>query len=211
MGEPVLIAARDARTISVHAVRPPPSRRKEIEAALSDLQAAGLVAFTATSGEPDEVSLEALGDVSGSSSESRLVDSPLAKEFGSAQELASRAPAIVKAVEELYAQAWALQRRAGISGLKESPARWLSEVMHRDHSARLQMLLRQIEEATQPLGPVEPGCTVASSQTPLGAAGELTAIIHRLFAPTGPVDFAVVESDLTRLPKLMAMLKCAAR
>ena len=213
--EPVLITRAADGKLLVTAVAPPPSRRKDIEQALRDLEQKGVVAFRVAGETAEPINPEAVGDATqGGQASGRLANSPLAQSFGGGPELVRRSSRIVKLAEAVYAQAWALHRHETL-GLKESsessPARWLAEAMHRDHTLEVQKLIGELQGELSPIvEAIDAACPSTDSKL-FDVSGELTAVIHRLFAPAANEDLGTVDEDVGKLAGLIRQLHCATR
>jgi hypothetical protein len=215
-GEPILIARRGGMALSVTAVGPPERRSEEIAEALADLSQRGLVQFESTGSSNSELPPEALGDAATAvRPPAAVAHSPLVRRFGSEAEFAHRSANALRLAESIYAQAWALQRHGRLpvpDHAHRSPARWLAEAMHRDHSAQIHKLLEQLEDEVSPLLQARAaGCVAGRGATAFESAMEIAAITHRLFAPATAEDLTAAEADAARLGDALSALRCTVQ
>jgi hypothetical protein len=214
-GEPILITRNGTASLLVTAVGPPERRSAEIQEALADLTQQRLVRFEATETNTGEVPLEALGDAAQTLRPApMLLNSPLARRFGSAAEFVRRSNEIVQRVELIYTQAWALHRHSGLpvpDHSHRSPARWLAEAMYRDHAQQIETHLDRIQQELEPLMTrTESDCGTAAPNG-FEAARDLAALAHRLFAPATAEELSTADADVQRLGAAMAALRCSLR
>jgi hypothetical protein len=213
IGEPVLISRQPDQTLLVSAIAPPAQRRHDIDGALDDLERKGLVRFQATGESSTPMRPEAAGDAVASAPPQRLLDSPLARDYPSPAEFAERSARIVKLSEGIYAQAWALNRHSSIQACahsQRSSGCWLMEAMEREHSEAIRKSLQQLDASLAPTIPMEPtgACESGATKT-FDTVVELTAILHRLFAPVSSEDLAGADVDRMQLRRVLRRLHCS--
>jgi hypothetical protein len=219
IGEPVLIARQPDQTLLVSAIAPPAQRRHDIDGALDDLERKGLVRFQSTGESSTPMRPEAAGDAVAGAPPQRLLDSPLARDYPSPAEFAERSARIVKLSEGIYAQAWALNRHSSIQACahsQRSSGCWLTEAMEREHSDEIRRLLQQLEESLVPavapaISPAPSGACVSGATKTFDTVVELTAILHRLFAPVSSEDLAGADVDRMQLRRVLRRLHCSVR
>lgn len=211
-GEPILIARNGSNSaVVVTAIGPPERRKQEIEESLRDLAQKGLVRFELSGTRSSPVSPEALGSA-GETLRTQSVNSPLAEKFGSAAEFARRSNIILHLGEAIYAQAWAVQRHASLpepDQSKRSPAHWLAEAMHRDHTERIQRDLEKLDAELAPVLGEQSGACTQSSPMLFEAARDLTALLNRLFAPSLTTDTSAPAAE--ELASALQRMKCSVR
>jgi len=216
MGEPVLISRQPDETLLVSAIAPPAQRRRDIDGVLDDLEKKGLVRFQATRESATPMRPEAAGDAAaGAPAALRLMESPLARDYGTTAEFAERSAHIVKLSEGIYAQAWAVNRHSAIQACahsQRSAACWLTEAMEREHSDEIRRLLQQLDDLLAPTVGMEQtaGCVSGATKT-FDTVVELTAILHRLFAPVSSEDLAGADVDRMQLRRVLRRLHCSVR
>lgn len=187
--EPVLITRLGDGRIEVSAVGPPQEREREMRSALADLVAAKRILLRFTAAPATMLLAEGVGAPAPKAILSKaMLESEIPQKFSNFEQSARFA---LLAADEIYANAWAIKRHAGLplsAADHDRNAFWLQNAMQADHLKDLRKAIATVQRELKPILRTSPVVERLRSHGLFELAGQFNSQLQHFFQSEQPDD-----------------------